>query len=145
MDDAEEIRNVVLCAGEIGRSEDFDDQGWSKFISHMEPDLIRSRLQSNELLTFCYDCKGVIKGIITIKNYETVNQLFVLPEFHRQGVARKLWEFARDICIANGNIGRFQVRSSSLAVPVYESFGFVQTGSRDTQDGVSFTPMMLNL
>lgn len=141
--DAEAIRDIILCAGEIGRSVDFNDQSWNRFLSLMDLELIRERLQRSELMTLCHTDGDHIDGVITIKNNDTINQLFVLPDHHRQGIARKLWQSASAICIAHGNEGRFFVRSSALAVPVYESFGFVQSGGRSVHEGVWFTPMTL--
>ena len=140
IDDAESIRNVILSAGETGREEDFDDQGWSKFITATRLEPVRSRLQNNEYLTLCYIEDGRIEGIIAIKKFEIIDQLFVLPKKRRHGVATQLWESAKKACIINGNTGLFRVKSSTLAVPVYESFGFYPTGNRNSQGGDRLSP-----
>ncbi|MDP6535831.1 MAG: GNAT family N-acetyltransferase [Gammaproteobacteria bacterium] len=94
-------------------------------------------------MTLCYFDEEAIVGVIAIKELHKLDQLFVIPAKRRQGVALELWNAARSLCIERGNTGAFRVKSSSQAIPVYESFGFRVTGDRETRDGVSFTPMDL--
>jgi hypothetical protein len=58
-------------------------------------------------------------------------------------LARQLWQLARAQALRAGNPGRFTVNSSPGAVPVYERFCFVASGSMVSQHGVLFQPMVL--
>lgn len=87
----------------------------------------------------------VIAGVIVLRDRTHIHHLFVVPEFHHQGVATKLWEHAKADAIAFGNNKIFSVRSSEYAVPVYERFGFHIVGTRAEKDGVIFVPMKLEL
>ena len=106
---------------------------------------IESRLQSSDYLTFCYLLDGRILGILGIFKLEKIDQLFVLPKARKTGVAAALWLHAKDKCADKGNKKRFWVKSSTLAVPVYESFGFSKIGDRTTENGISYYPMELAL
>lgn len=86
-----------------------------------------------------------LAGVIALRDTTHVHHLFVAPEFHRQGVAAKLWEHAKADAIAQGNKESFLVRSSEYAVPVYERFGFHVVGARAEKDGVIFVSMKLEL
>jgi hypothetical protein len=77
-EDAEQIKSVILCAGETGR-EDFDETGWTRFIALTQIEPIRDRIQNSEYLTLCYFNEKVIVGLIAIHKLQTIDQLFVIP------------------------------------------------------------------
>lgn len=89
--------------------------------------------------------KGVLAGVVAVREARHVHHLFVAPEFHRKGLAAKLWERAKVDALALGNKEGFSVRSSEFAVPVYERFGFRVIGARAEKDGIVFVPMKLEL
>jgi ribosomal protein S18 acetylase RimI-like enzyme len=142
LEDAENIRFVILKAGETGL-DDFDEYGWDFFTNNTDIESVRDRLEDTKYIILCYSLNKRIVGVIAIKELTKIDQLFVLPEVRRQGIARKLWEAARDISFAKGNTGGFSVKSSTLAIPVYEKFGFTVVGKRETLNGVRYTPMEL--
>ena len=86
-----------------------------------------------------------LAGVIALRDTTHIHHLFVVPKFHRQGVAEKLWGRAKADAIASGNKEGFSVRSSEYAVPVYERFGFHVAGTSVEKDGVIFVPMKLEL
>ena len=86
---------------------------------------------------FCYEYEQYLVGIISIFQFEKIDQLFVDPAFFKRGIARRLWERARcESKSVNGN-AYYWVRSSSMAVPVYEKFGFSKIGAIQTKNGIS--------
>ncbi|TAJ92687.1 MAG: GNAT family N-acetyltransferase [Gammaproteobacteria bacterium] len=104
---------------------------------------IEERILSDDYLTLCYEEEGAIVGIITILRHEKIDQLFVHPLYRRIGIAKGLWDEARRICEAGGGLGSYWVKSSSLAVPLYESFGFTHAGGRRKKNGIVYYPMEL--
>jgi len=44
---------------------------------------------------------------------------------------------------ARHNATRYWLKSSTMAVPLYESFAFKLTGPRQTNNGITFFPMEL--
>jgi GNAT superfamily N-acetyltransferase len=88
---------------------------------------------------------GELAGFVAVRERSHLYHLFVGRRWQRQGVARRLWDVARNAALAGGNPGIFTVNSSNNAVPVYESFGFVRTAPMQCLRGIQFNPMQLTL
>lgn len=86
---------------------------------------------------------GELAGVVSVRDNSHLFHLYVAERFHRRGIARALWQAARDDAQARGNPGRFTVKSSPYAVGVYERFGFKATGPRAEQGGLAYVPMLL--
>ncbi|WP_379678506.1 GNAT family N-acetyltransferase [Massilia consociata] len=84
---------------------------------------------------------GQLAGFVAVRDHSHLFHLFVGKRWHRCGVARALWETARDAALAAGGDGAFTVNSSNYAVPVYEAFGFVRVGPTQCAKGLYFNPM----
>ena len=87
------------------------------------------------------DEAGDIAGFIAIRDNSHVFHLFIDKRWHRQGLARRLWEAARDAALQRGAGGVFTVNSSNYAVPVYEALGFERTAPTQCVKGLYFNPM----
>jgi len=83
---------------------------------------------------------GALAGFIGVRDRRHIYHLFVDQARHRRGVARALWQAARD---AAGHAGPFTVNSSTYAVPAYEALGFVRTAPMQVQNGIAFHPMRM--
>ena len=90
------------------------------------------------------DHDGAIAGFIAVRENKHVFHMFVAKAFHRQGIARALWQVARRAALDAGNPGSFTVNSSNYAVPVYEAMGFVRTAPTQCKNGIYFNPMQLD-
>jgi GNAT superfamily N-acetyltransferase len=88
---------------------------------------------------------GVLAGFIAVRDVTHLFHLFVDKRWHRQGIARRLWEVAREASLAAGNPGFFTVNSSDYALPVYARWGFVRAAPRQFNNGLYYTPMRLEL
>jgi GNAT superfamily N-acetyltransferase len=87
---------------------------------------------------------GLLAGFIAIRERSHVYSLYVDKRFHRRGIARRLWESAREAALGPGHPGAFTVNASNHALPFYASLGFVPTAP--TQVGiVRYNPMRLVL
>ena len=140
-EDAEEIQTVIFESVQPHRHEDFDEEGWRNFLALNKLESIQTRLKDKRYLTLCYLRENRIVGIMGILELEKIDQMFVLPSARKMGVAAALWNAAKGICIEQGNKGKFWVKSSTLAIPVYESFGFKQIGNKEKVNGISFRLM----
>lgn len=99
-----------------------------------------ARVPSLEYLNFVYEEVGVLLGYISIKGGSHLYHLFVAEVFQGRGISRLLWLQAKE----RSQSKSFSLRSSLYAVPVYKRFGFVESGSVGTKDGISFQPMELD-
>lgn len=86
--------------------------------------------------------EGVV-GFIALRDNKHVFHMFVDKGHHRQGIAKALWQVARETALAAGNPGGFTVNSSNYALPVYEALGFVRTAPTQCKNGIYYNPMAL--
>lgn len=82
-----------------------------------------------------------LAGFIAIRNNDHLFHLFVDRRWHRQGLARRLWDVARGAALARGGSGSFTVNASSYAVPVYQAFGFERSAPLQCVKGLKVNPM----
>ena len=87
---------------------------------------------------------GMLAGFIAVRERSHVYSLYVDQRFHRRGIARRLWDAAREAALGPGHPGVFTVKASNHALPFYTSLGFVPTAP--TQTGiVRYNPMRLEV
>ncbi len=141
--DVKEIQSLIQRAVKPESNADFDEEGIRQFIKPNELPAIKDRIINEEYLTLCFVQKERIVGIITIHNNEKIDQLFVDPSSRNYKVSKQLWHAAKEICAENGNNGKYWVKSSTMAVPVYESFGFRLDGTLQKKNGITYYPMVL--
>jgi GNAT superfamily N-acetyltransferase len=87
---------------------------------------------------------GLLAGFIAIRERSHVYSLYVDQRFHRRGVARSLWDTAREAALGPGHPGAFTVNASNHALPFYASLGFVPTAPTQVSI-VRYNPMRLVL
>lgn len=143
--DVEEIRALIVRAVEPESNPDFDQSGVKLFYKPNELPAIKSRILDDNYLTLCCVKDDRIVGIITMHEYQKLDQLFVDPSFRKKGISRKLWLVAKEHCFRMGNKSRYWVKSSTAAVSVYQSFGFRLTDVRQEKNGITYYPMALEL
>ena len=124
-------KSAVLVRG------DLDDQGRKLVDSASSSAEFSRRLIDPEYSIFCYEHEQDLIGIISMFQFEKIDQLFVDPGFFKRGIARQLWEQAHGECKSENENGYYWVRSSSMAVPVYQNFGFSKVGTTQIKNGIS--------
>lgn len=122
-EDAAEISELVVMSATRNKDLDFDDRGWARFVQINEPAIMETRICGERHFTLCFQTDSRIEGIITIRDNEKIDQLFVRPSSWRKNIAFRLWNAAKRRCLERGNTGYFWVRSSTMAVPVYRKWG----------------------
>ena len=79
-----------------------------------------------------------IIGVLAVEKKSCIKYYFVLPEFQGLGIGRSLWSEAIRRYLLSAEV---TVRSSIIAVPVYEKLGFVKTGDIADVNGMLYQPM----
>lgn len=143
--DVTEIRSLIVRAVEPESNPDFDEEGVKLFYKPNELAAIKSRILDDNYLTLCFIKDDRIVGIITMHEHEKLDQLFVDPSFRNMGISRELWLAAKEHCFKMGNKSGYWVKSSTVAIPVYKSFGFRLTDVRQQKNGITYYPMVLEL
>ena len=140
IDDADAIRELIIEAATDCKAVDFDDHGWKTFVSANNIELTKNRIKNPRYFMLCCWLQNQLVGVITICDDEKIDQLFVKKENRGQGIAKKLWE---EFCRVKSVSGKeYWVRSSTMAVPVYESFGFRVEKSDQILNGIKFTQLV---
>lgn len=84
---------------------------------------------------------GALAGFIAMRDATHLFHLFVARDRQRRGLARALWSRVLEGAPADSAARGWTVNSSLAAVPVYRSFGFVETGPVTRVHGIAFVPM----
>ena len=110
------------------------------------PDWLQSTLSDSEFIArindpayhnYLAEIDDEIVGYLSLKDGFHLYHLFVSPTFHKQGIAKALWQHG----VKTLSIEHCSVRSSLFAVPVYVKLGFRISGEIGYKDGVGFQPM----
>ena len=136
LSDASRISVLVNKSAALVR-DDLDDQGKILVDSANTTAEFSKRLINPDYSIFCYEVEQDLLGMISMFQFEKIDQLFVEPVFFKRGIAGYLWERAYNECKLENENAYYWVRSSSMAVPVYQKFGFVKIGLTQTTNGIS--------
>ena len=118
-------------------------EGAATFLRENDEAAIRRYIEAGQVYHVA-ESAGEIAGFISIRERSHLFHMFVGVQWQGQGVARKLWERARQAAIDAGGGGSFTVNASTFAVPVYEKMGFVRTAPMQCLKGLFFNPMRLD-
>ena len=119
--------------------------GAEQYLASVSEDAERQYLESPRYAYLIAELEGQMVGLVAMRDQKHLFHLFVAPAHQRIGIARALWERARQLSLRAGPITEFTVNSSLNAVPVYGSFGFVPAGAVMQVHGIAFLPMRLTL
>lgn len=79
---------------------------------------------------------GSVVGVVLVKEYWNLTNLFVAPDHQGRGIGRLLLEAAMEACRTRSPRGALLLNSSTVACGFYERLGFRQTGpGRDRPGG----------
>jgi len=143
INDVEDIQSLILKAAQPETNTDFTKEGIAHFKETLELAAIKDRIQSKDYLMLCFIKQKGIVGIIAIYKKEKLSQLFVDPTARKLNIAKKLWQAAHVFCVAQGGNGNYWVKSSTMAIPVYESFGFRLDTNNQHTNGIVYHLMLL--
>jgi GNAT superfamily N-acetyltransferase len=121
---------------------DSTPEGGATVLRENNEEGIRGYIDSGFVYHVAVDGDTIV-GFAGVRDRSHLFHMFVDRHWHRQGVARRLWEVARAAAIEAGGSGNFTVNASNYAVPVYEAMGFVRTGPTQEAKGMVFNPMAL--
>ena len=119
--------------------------GAEQYLASVSEDAERQYLESPRYAYLVAELEGQMVGVVAMRDQTHLFHLFVAAAHQRTGIARALWEQARQLSLRAGPIAEFTVNSSLNAVPVYRSFGFVSAGAVMQVHGIAFLPMRLTL
>lgn len=138
-EDAARISELLTELAEEFIVGDFSEEGRRHLLRHFGAAEMAVRLASGEYRFQVAESEATLIGVVGVRGRTHLQYLFVSKAHQRTGVARRLWDLARE---KSGNAsGRFTVNASSYAVPAYQRLGFRCVGAIQEKDGVRFQPM----
>lgn len=120
---------------------DYSEEGNVFFYDWIAPSKIASRQQARVNLWVAMDGTKIV-GMIEMRAGNIISLLFVDKKYMRQGIARRLFDEARQECLRrNPKLNKFEVHASPYSVPAYEKLGFEATGGMQEEHGIKYLPM----
>ena len=127
-------------------SPDYSSKGATVFLEYIETEKIEERLGKEHCMLVAVDKNKGIIGVIELREYNHMSLLYVEPEFHNKGIAKKMLKKAIKICKKmNDNLSFITANSSPYAVKIYEKLGFKKKDVEKNSLGILYTPMELNV
>lgn len=120
---------------------EYPQEGVDEFLRYIKPNLLHKRAESDHFTLVAF-AGEVIVGMIEIRELRHVSLMFVRKTYHRQGIAKNLFQMALERCLQfNPDLAEMTVNSAPYAVPIYERFGFVAQSEEMVSNGIRFIPM----
>lgn len=119
---------------------DYSIQGILEFKNFISYDNIIEKFKNNQMLFWGCFIEDKLVGVISTRNTNHICLLFVKKEFHKRGIAKKLFNVVLNESIFNEN-NEITVNSSSYATDIYHHLGFTDIDTEQIIDGICFTPM----
>lgn len=138
-EDAARISELLTGLAEEFIVGEFSAEGRRHLLTHFSVAEMAVRLASQEYRFQIAEREAAIVGVVGVRGRTHLQYLFVSKPYQRAGLARRLWDGARE---QSGNAsGRFTVNASSYAVPAYQRLGFTCVGTIREKNDVRFQPM----
>jgi GNAT superfamily N-acetyltransferase len=119
---------------------EYSPEGVMSFYRFIDKDFISNLISRNELELYGYYVNHQIVGVLGIKLPDHISLLFVDEQFHKNGIARALFEHWLDS--KREKLAEITVNSSPFAINAYKSLGFSSESSTVLEkDGIKYMPM----
>ena len=124
----------------------YSEEGIASFYKFIDINNMSEQYSNGSLYFYGCFVNDIIVGMIAVKDFVHISLLFVDKQYHRQGIAKKLFNVVLKLCMEkNPSLDAITVNSSPYAVEVYHKFGFSDISSEQVVDGIRFVPMKLKL
>ncbi len=119
---------------------EFPDVAAKALVQSMSSEMIARNIENDCVYHLAVHEDEVI-GLIGVKSNTHLYHLFVGDSHQRKGIAKQLWEVAKNHCFESGNKERITVNASLYAKAVYEKLGFVTASGLQERNGVTTVAM----
>lgn len=135
-DETDAALRLVWQVFQVYEAPDYTEKGVQAFYQS-----IHDKSYLSALRLYGAFAQNELVGVIATRSAGAhIALFFVLGQYHRQGIGRRLFQAARADCPR----GRMTVHASPYAVPVYHKLGFRDTDAEQVVNGLRFTPMALD-
>ena len=145
-DELQETLDLVRIVFDEFEAPYYSKKGVESFYKFISMDNILEQYINGSLYFYGCFVNNIIVGMIAVRDFVHISLLFVDKHYHRQGIARTLFNDIMKICKEkNSSLQAVTVNSSPYAVGFYHKLGFVGVSSEQVVDGIKFTPMKLEI
>lgn len=144
-----QLRDALQLIEEVFNEFDapnYTEIGIKTFLHYISYQNMLEMIEKKEMLLYgAYEGNELI-GVIALRGDQHLSLLFVKKEYHRRGVARKLFRMVVAVCMEKElekNV--ITVNASPYAVEAYKRLGFAKITGEQEKDGIRFTPMFYQM
>ena len=124
----------------------YSEEGIASFYKFIDINNMSEQYSNGSLYFYGCFVNDIIVGMIAVKDFVHISLLFVDKHYHRQGIAKKLFNAVLKTCKEKiPSLKMITVNSSPYAVKFYHKLGFSNISSEQVVDGIKFTPMELKI
>ena len=126
---------------------DYSEQGKNTFKNYLDKKYEEafSDLETGNKKMWGYFHDDKIIGVIATRDVSHIALMFVDKQYHRKGIAKKLFNIVLEKLSGKQGVTQITVNSSPYAVTVYECLGFEKIGEQQEKDGIIYIPMKRTL
>ncbi len=122
---------------------EYSKMGIETFRHFIGYDNLCGMMQRKEMTFYGCFLESTLIGVGALRGNQHISLLFVQKEYHRQGVARRLFRNMLLQCQnSNPDQKAMTVNASPYGVIAYEHLGFQKISEEQLRDGIRFTPMI---
>ena len=139
LEDLEETMKVIEVTFLKFEAPECSEEGVENFFKFANYGTIKEMLKEN-MKMYVAKVNEKIVGVIGYRDDSHINLLFVLEEYHKNGIAKALFNLVQEKCIEKGT-KVMTLNSSPYAHNVYIKFGFKDRDGIQEVDGIKFYQM----
>lgn len=125
---------------------DCSEAGFRLLLAGLVARAVEARMDDSNFHYWVATGDDAVCGVCVLRETTHLYHLFVESEWQGRGIARRLWEAARDDVLTRSPLPRtFTVNASTFARPVYAKLGFRMSGEALSRNGIRSWPMSLQL
>lgn len=117
----------------------YGPEGVDSFYHFIDETNVKKSLSTGDMVLYGAYTNHSLVGVLGIRQSTHICLLFVDKNYHRQGIARDLFNNWKKTLKQPASI---TVNSSPYAIPVYKKLGFSPIKPAQTIDGITFVPMI---
>ncbi|MDR0813810.1 MAG: GNAT family N-acetyltransferase [Oscillospiraceae bacterium] len=143
IDDLEQALSLVNRVFAEFVAVDYGEQGRNTFTAYLKNkyEEAATGLNTGHKKLWGYYKNNSIVGVIGTRDTTHISLMFVDKKYHKQGIAKELFNNLLSELSENREVEQITVNSSPYAVGVYEHLGFVKTDAQQEKDGIIYVPM----
>ncbi len=116
-------------------------EGINEFKNFINIDSFFTNIKNGSYFIWGYYINNKLVGIISTRPKYHISLLFVDKSYHRQGIAKALFNEILRFYKEDHLCEQITVNSSLYALDAYRHLGFVDTSIKQTINGITFIPM----